>query len=347
MYPPGFSAPVMVSEGEGIEASSKPPGGAADARVVDFSSTVYPESPPGVATAYDAAFASARRYPVGDYCEFRGAAADRLACDPWQVLPATGAPAALRLILHVACDPGDRVLLPEPSADLYAREVRLRGARPRFVPEAGLPEADPTGHALAVVPTPADPTGRAHDTGALCAFFERCRETDTTVVVDETYLPFTDRPSFTGTPGVVVVRDLAAPFGLPGIGAGFLVATDDLRDRLDAARLPDALSAPAAAVGTHCLDRWRHLRDVRRRVADERACLADRLAERFDVLPSEAPFLLLDTGERDPASVVARARSRGVLVRDATTFRGLDSHVRVAVRRPAENDRLLAALLDA
>jgi len=41
---------------------------------------------------------------------------------------------------------------------------------------------------------------------------------------------------------------------------------------------------------------------------------------------------------------VADARDRGVAIRDATTFRGLDSHVRVAVRRPAENDRLLAAL---
>jgi histidinol-phosphate/aromatic aminotransferase/cobyric acid decarboxylase-like protein len=31
-------------------------------------------------------------------------------------------------------------------------------------------------------------------------------------------------------------------------------------------------------------------------------------------------------------------------LRDATTFRGLDSHVRVAVRLPDENDRLLETL---
>ena len=62
--------------------------------------------------------------------------------------------------------------------------------------------------------------------------------------------------------------------------------------------------------------------------------------------PSEAPFLLLDVGPdgRSVERVVADARDRGVAVRDATTFRGLDAHVRVAVRRPDENDRLLAAL---
>jgi histidinol-phosphate/aromatic aminotransferase/cobyric acid decarboxylase-like protein len=44
--------------------------------------------------------------------------------------------------------------------------------------------------------------------------------------------------------------------------------------------------------------------------------------------------------------VVAAARERGVALRDATTFRGLDSHVRVAVRLPEENDRLLEVLAD-
>jgi histidinol-phosphate/aromatic aminotransferase/cobyric acid decarboxylase-like protein len=44
--------------------------------------------------------------------------------------------------------------------------------------------------------------------------------------------------------------------------------------------------------------------------------------------------------------VIDRAREAGLVVRDARTFRGLDSHVRVSVRRPAENDRLLAVLAD-
>ena len=74
--------------------------------------------------------------------------------------------------------------------------------------------------------------------------------------------------------------------------------------------------------------------------------MREALAERYEVWPSGAPFLLLDVGgdARSVDAVLRDARDRGVAVRDATTFRGLDSHVRVAVRRPAENDRLLAAL---
>jgi hypothetical protein len=59
-----------------------------------------------------------------------------------------------------------------------------------------------------------------------------------------------------------------------------------------------------------------------------------------------APFLLVDVGDRSVASIRSALLDRGIAVRDATTFRGLDNHVRVAVRTPEENDRLLEALAD-
>jgi threonine-phosphate decarboxylase len=87
------------------------------------------------------------------------------------------------------------------------------------------------------------------------------------------------------------------------------------------------------------------------------------LSDAYDVAPSDAPFLLVDVGDaqvsddrssdtedrpNDAAvdAVIRRARECGVAIRDARTFSGLNSHVRVAVRRPHENDLLLDALLD-
>jgi len=81
-------------------------------------------------------------------------------------------------------------------------------------------------------------------------------------------------------------------------------------------------------------------------VADERERLRDVLVERYAVHPSDAPFVLLDVGDRDVDALVGAVRERGIAIRDATTFRGLDSHVRVAVRLPDENDRLLEVLAD-
>jgi histidinol-phosphate aminotransferase/threonine-phosphate decarboxylase len=84
--------------------------------------------------------------------------------------------------------------------------------------------------------------------------------------------------------------------------------------------------------------------ETRERIAEERERLGEALSEWFGVHDSDAPFLLLDVGDRDPAALCEAALAEGVALRDATTFRGLDSHVRVAVRLPEENDRLLAVL---
>jgi len=99
--------------------------------------------------------------------------------------------------------------------------------------------------------------------------------------------------------------------------------------------------------------------ETRERVREERARLREGLADRFGVHDSDAPFLLLDVtggdgavdaGSETPGDVDAlleTARDRGIVLRDARTFRGLDSHFRVAVLDRESNDGLLEVLIHA
>ncbi|WP_434522933.1 threonine-phosphate decarboxylase CobD [Halorubrum sp. AS12] len=322
----------------------EPHGSSDDPDLLDFSANTNPEVPDGVERVYRAAFETARTYPPEPPAAFRAAAADYVDCDPEQVVPTPGGLAAIRAAVALAVDPGDTALLPAPSFGEYAREVRLQGGDPAFVEADRVLDADPSGHALAVVCTPNNPTGTGYDREALLAFAARCRAAGTVLLVDEAFLGFTERESLAGTDGVVVARALTKLFGLPGIRAGFAVATGDLGAALRGARRAWNVSAPALATGEYCLRQEEFVSETRDRVRRERERMRAALAERYEVSPSEAPFLLVDVGDRDVDRVVERARDRGVAVRDARSFRGLDSHVRVAVRRPAENDRLLAAL---
>jgi len=324
----------------------EPHGGSDDPGLLDFSANTNPEVPPGVEETYREAFAAARSYPAEPPERFREAAAAYVGCDPAAVVPAPGGLAAIRAAIGLAVDPGDTALIPTPSFGEYAREVRLEGGEPAFVAADAILDADPTDHALAVVCAPNNPTGTDYDRGDLERFAARCRAADTVLLVDEAFRGFTDRPSLAGTEGVVVARSLTKLFGLPGIRTGFAVATGELGAAVARVRRPWNVSVPALATGAHCMRQEGFIRETRERVRSERSRMAAALAERYDVTPSEAPFLLLDVGgnERSVDRVVADARDRGVAVRDATTFPGLDSHVRVAVRLPAENDRLLAAL---
>lgn len=72
--------------------------------------------------------------------------------------------------------------------------------------------------------------------------------------------------------------------------------------------------------------------------------MRSELVPQFGIRPSDAPFLLLDVGGRDIGEMLGHASKQSIALRDATTFRGLDNHVRIAVGTPEENDRLLEVL---
>ncbi|QLD90169.1 threonine-phosphate decarboxylase [Natronomonas salina] len=326
------------------DAGRVPHGSSDEPDVLDLSANVNPRVPDGSRAVYEAAFDDARSYPNDGYPEFRAAAADYVGCDPAAVVPTAGGLAAIRLAVGVAVSPSDTVLVPYPSFGEYAREVELAGGEVVHVPHDELLDRDPADHAMAVVCTPNNPTGDLPDGSALAAFADRCAEAGTVLLADEAFLGFTERDSLAGRPGVVVARSLTKLFGLPGLRAGFAVAGGDLLQRLRTARPAWSLGGPAAAVGAHAMGDETFVAETRERVTREREYLREGLESRgFDVHSSAAPFLLCDVGA-DPADLLTACRNRGVVLRDATTFRGLDAHVRIAVRDRAATDRLLAVL---
>jgi threonine-phosphate decarboxylase len=339
---------ALCGDGESLasaDAGRIAHGGSEDPWLLDFSANTNPTTPEGTARVYESALAASRSYPADDYCAFRAAAARYVGCEAREVIPTAGGLGALRLTVATCVCEGDRALVPTPSFGEYAREVRLQGGDPDFQPADELVSIDPAPYAIAFVCQPNNPTGRATDPAELADFADRCRAAGTRLVVDEAFLDFTTLPSLAGEPNVVVARSLTKLFGLPGLRMGFAVASGRARDQLEAARPTWGLSAPAAAVGAHCLSDREFIAETRERVDGERERMAERLSTRFDVHESTAPFLLLDLG--DPSAVddlLETARDAGIALRDARTFRGLDQHVRLAVRLPSENDLLLEAL---
>ncbi len=326
------------------EVNRVPHGSSDDPTVLDLSANINPQIPDGAREVYEAALEDARSYPNDDYPAFRAAAAEYVNCDPDSVVPTAGGLAAIRLAIGVTVGAGDRVLVPFPSFGEYGREVELAGGEAVGVPHAELLEHDPSGYTMVIVCTPNNPTGDCHPTAKLRAFIDRCAAAETLLLADEAFLGFTDRESLAGREGVVVARSLTKLFGLPGLRAGFAVAEGRTLDRLRTARPAWSLGGPAAAVGAHAMQGDEFVAETRRRVARERAFLRGELESRgFEVMPSEAPFVLCDVGE-PPAELLAACRDRDVVLRDATTFRGLDRHVRIAVRDREATAELLSVL---
>ena len=170
------------------------------------------------------------------------------------------------------------------------------------------------------------------------------RDPDGVLVVDEAYfetsgvtaLPLIDR-----MPNVVVVRSLSKGFGLAGVRVGYALAGAAISEALRRVRPPGSISVVSAALGAQALGDGDGLQERVRQIKDERTRLHRALlALDLEVRDSAANFLLVRTGR----SAAPTLLQRGLVVRTFPTTSPLAQYIRVTVRRPEENDRLVAAL---
>jgi threonine-phosphate decarboxylase len=147
---------------------------------------------------------------------------------------------------------------------------------------------------------------------------------------------------------LVVLRSFSKSHGLAGLRVGYAIASEEVVERLESLRIRWNVSLLAQEAAIAALDDVEHVEAARRLVRQEKPRLVEELGEVGWLKPiyGYANFLLLELTERftSPGLKVELAQ-RGLLVRDCSNFRGLnDKYVRVAVKRPWENERLVRAL---
>ena len=210
------------------------------------------------------------------------------------------------------------------------------------------PERVPEDVDLIVAGNPNNPTGTLTPAAVLREF----ARPDRPVVIDESFIEFVpgESESLAGDrerPGLIVVRSLTKLYGLAGIRAGYLLADPMTVSHLEQQRQPWSVNAVACRVLALAARDLRTPSVVASKVARCRDRLNAALSTRADVMawPGVANFLLLRVSN-GPA-LRDGLRARGIAVRPAASFPGLDDrHIRIAVRPAPDNERLLNALAE-
>jgi histidinol-phosphate aminotransferase len=152
-------------------------------------------------------------------------------------------------------------------------------------------------------------------------------------------LPLIDR-----MPNVVLVRSLSKGFGLAGVRVGYALAGAAISDALRRVRPPGSISVLSAALGAQALTDVAGMRQHVRQIKDERARLRRELQGLgLEVRDSAANFLLVRTGRQAAPALL----KRGLVVRNFPTTSPLAEYIRITVRLPEENARLISALGEA
>jgi len=325
---------------------------------IDFSSNMNPWGPPESArSAMLRAWERIAAYPDPAARRLRALLAERHQVPPEAVWVGNGAAEAIDLSLRSARPKATVVAAP----GFAEYETAAKHADSRIVRMTAEPDNQFRIQAEAVIQAaaqadaivlghPNNPTGQPLEPATIEAALTHYR----TVVIDEAFLDFSpDEHRLTLTrqaaerPGLFVIRSMTKFYAIPGLRLGYVIAHPDEIARIREQAIPWSANSIALEAGAAVLQDDEYAERTLRWLTEERAHFSASLQKLgLQVFPGIANFLLVRFRTSCASAVQEALGRRGVLIRNAATFSGLEdgTYMRLAVKRREENERLLAEI---
>ena len=331
----------------------------------DFSSNINPLGPSP--TAMEAAAKNIRalcRYPDPEYRKLKAAMADYLKVDEGRILLGSGTSQLIQETI-AALKPA-RALINSPCYSEYARELEKIGAEifeyhldyhKNFAIDVDDIIARINGDAvdLYVLTNPNNPTGSILTRADVARILD---ETAAHVLVDETYIEFTDPAIYSAVSLVksreklIVIRGTSKFFATPGIRLGYAVTGDDaLYEALSADLSMWGINAMADIMGRVMFQDVAFYDESFRMIQREKAKVIAALeANRaLKVFPSYGNFVLVKIKDKSHTAAELREAllAKKMVIRDCSNFKNLDERFfRFCLLDPESNEALVKAIDD-
>lgn len=328
--------------------------------LIDFSANINPLGMPySLKRAIVENFALAERYPDVEYSALHQALANHHQVPQAWVLAGNG---ETELIFNLVQQLAPRkALLLTPGFAEYRRALMRSGCEiadfllseaNNWQPdESLLKELTPDLDCLFLC-TPNNPTGQLLDNALLLAIAQRCCENDISLIVDEAFLDFLPQevgliPHLSRFPQLYVLRSLTKFFAIAGLRLGYLVSADtELVNRIRQHREPWTINAFAALAGEVILNDREYIEASYRWLSTEQPRLFNGLntLQGIKVWQPQANYIFLRC-DIHGFDLQRALLEESILIRHCANYPGLDArYYRVAIKSPADNDRLLDAL---
>lgn len=257
-----------------------------------------------------------------------------------------------------------KAVIPVPSFTEYEKAALRVGGEPVFVqlPENFALETESVKKAITddtrilYLCNPHSPSGTLYGRETILDLLDFCQKKNVILSVDENYIEFTGKADDTTMADYVkqhknlfVIRSVTKFYGMPGIRLGYGIATEELIDALEVDRQPWSINSLAGLATLTAFKDIEFIENTKRTIAKERKNFAKMLDEigDFHVFPSETNFLLVKILNKKITSTALREKmaNEGILIRDCSTFVGLDdSYFRVTVRSSEDNLKLVTTM---
>jgi histidinol-phosphate aminotransferase len=272
------------------------------------------------------------------------------------VLVGNGSDEILKLIAETFLNPGDEVILPQPTFSEYQFSATVMDGVCLSVPlrdfTLDLPamlEAITQRTKILFICNPNNPTGTIVTQEQLDRFMEEIPD-HVLVVFDEAYSEYADSNDFISGlkylqqgKNVVVCHTFSKIYGLAALRIGYAFTTVEIADAVKRVTEPFNVNLLAQKAAFAALDDSEHLQASRELNWQGKKYLYQQFdAMGLKYVPTQANFILLDTG-KDCRQVFQRLLQLGVIVRTGDIF-GYPTYLRVTVGTAEENTRFIHSL---
>lgn len=267
-------------------------------------------------------------YPEPDAGSFRRAAAEYHGVQPANILAGNGATELFYIVAHAFA--GGTTLLPVPSFTEYEDACNLYDHNVQFFTDTDI-HSLPADANLMFICNPNNPDGRIWSLEDIRTLLDRYP--DMVLVIDESFIHFapgasTAIPLLSEYTNLLIIRSMTKCYAIPGLRLGYMLGDEALIEFIAGFGQPWSVNALAIEAGKYLFRHGESSLPDAARLLRRQQQFSRRVAAipGFRPLPSQTSFFLTET-DYDSTDLKHRLlENHGILIRDASNFRGLNNH---------------------
>ena len=290
------------------------------------------------------------RYPEPDAASLKRLLARRYEIKEENVVVTNGSITAFYLIAQAWR--GGKSMIAVPSFSEYEDACRLHEHEISFFSTSyDLSELSLEGQDFCWICNPNNPDGKLLHRTEILGLLTANRNTK--FIIDQAYVAFTTedmlKPSdVKNHPNLILIQSISKAYNIPGLRIGYLVASPEIVNEVNKYIIPWSINAIALEASKYILIHPAQFTLPIRKWQRETAELIYQLNkfDNLEVIPSSTTFFLVRLKKGTAAELKKYLWDNyGILVRDASNFRGLDeTYIRLSTQTTAENQILIDAI---
>jgi histidinol-phosphate aminotransferase len=290
------------------------------------------------------------RYPDPSGVQLKATLGRKLGIRPETIVLGNGSDELLEYLMQSYIEPGDRIVVPAPTFEMYKIIGIINGAEvveSQLDKEFDLNEDDILKKAgdgrtkFIFIAYPNNPTGNCFSEEKIMRILEN---TAAFVVLDEAYYEFSGRTfikKMKKYPNLIVMRTFSKAFSMAGLRIGYMTASQDVVDAVNKVRLPYNINSLSQFIASQALAESGEMEKNISTIKAQRDAMFCTLRELYPVVKSDANFLYIRFGSPIKAKKVFEKSGISIRMFSNGPAAGWS---RITVGKPAENDAVLKIL---